>query len=256
MIGILTDMSVVLLLASMFVAAFGGFVKGVVGFALPMIVISGIGSFMPAEVAVAALIVPTVVTNVLQAFRTGLDNAVDSFKRFWRFNLVLFAMILLSAQLVTILPENVLFIILGGPIILFAMLPLAGWQPRVRAGFERVTEFFVALTAGFFGGLTGVWGPPTILYLNALDIPKAEHVRIQGVIYLLGSVLLFSAHVKSGVLTEETLPYSILLVPAALVGQAIGLRMQDRLDQALFKRLTLIVLVIAGLNLLRRGLMG
>jgi hypothetical protein len=31
---------------------------------------------------------------------------------------------------------------------------------------------------------------------------------------------------------------------------------QDRLDQALFRRLTLIVLVVAGLNLLRRAIFG
>jgi hypothetical protein len=33
-----------------------------------------------------------------------------------------------------------------------------------------------------------------------------------------------------------------------------GYLVQDRLDQVVFRRVTLIVLVIAGLNLLRRGL--
>ena len=45
-----------------------------------------------------------------------------------------------------------------------------------------------------------------------------------------------------------------MIVPAA-VGMAIGLRYQDRMDQALFRRATLAVLCLAGLNLLRRGLM-
>jgi uncharacterized protein len=31
---------------------------------------------------------------------------------------------------------------------------------------------------------------------------------------------------------------------------------QDRLDQEVFRRVTLIVLVVAGLNLVRRALMG
>ena len=35
----------------------------------------------------------------------------------------------------------------------------------------------------------------------------------------------------------------------------IGLRYQDRMDQALFRKVALAVLCIAGLNLLRRGLM-
>ena len=44
-----------------------------------------------------------------------------------------------------------------------------------------------------------------------------------------------------------------MLVPA-LLGNAIGFRLQDRIDQALFRRLTLVVLIVAGLNLVRRGL--
>jgi len=45
-----------------------------------------------------------------------------------------------------------------------------------------------------------------------------------------------------------------MCLPAA-VGMAIGLRYQDRMDQALFRKVALAVLCIAGLNLLRRGLM-
>jgi uncharacterized membrane protein YfcA len=36
----------------------------------------------------------------------------------------------------------------------------------------------------------------------------------------------------------------------------IGGRLQDRIDQNGFRRLTLLVLLIAGLNLLRRALLG
>ena len=211
---------------------------------------------MPAEIAIAALILPTVLTNFMQAFRTGLGDAWGSFRKFWRFNLVLFVMILLSAQLVRVLPESVLFILLGGMIVFFGSLQLAGWKPSIRQGFERLTEAGVAVVAGFFGGLTGVWGPPTILYLTALDVPKKESVRVQGVVYLLGSVLLLSAHLRSGVLNAQTVPYSALLMIPAFIGQIIGLKAHDRMDQALFKRLTLVVLVIAGLNLLRRGFLG
>ncbi len=253
MTGMLHDMTALVLLASLAVVLTGGFVKGAVGFALPMIMISGVGSFMSAEVAVAALILPTVATNAVQSFRGGLRDAWDSLRRFWLFNLVLFAMILGSAQLVTRMPERLLFILLGGSIVLFSVLQLRGWSPRIRAGFGRVTEIGVALVAGFFGGMTGVWGPPTILYLNALDLPKAEHVRVQGVVYLTGSVLLVAAHLNSGVLNAQTLPYSAAMTVPALIGQIIGLRVHARMDQVLFRRLTLVVLVIAGANLLRRG---
>ena len=53
-----------------------GFVKGAVGFAMPMILISGLGSILPAELALAALILPTLVTNGMQALRQGTGAAV------------------------------------------------------------------------------------------------------------------------------------------------------------------------------------
>ena len=45
------------------IALVGGFVKGTVGFALPMILISGLGSFLPPDLALGALIVSAVVTS-------------------------------------------------------------------------------------------------------------------------------------------------------------------------------------------------
>ncbi len=54
----------------------------------------------------------------------------------------------------------------------------------------------------------------------------------------------------------ETAQFSALLILPAMAGMWIGLRMQDHIDQVAFRKLTLLVLLIAGFNLLRRGLMG
>ena len=45
----------------------------------------------------------------------------------------------------------------------------------------------------------------------------------------------------------------MLIVPAML-GVQIGARLSDRIDQATFRRATLAVLLVAGLNLVRRAL--
>jgi len=44
------------------------------------------------------------------------------------------------------------------------------------------------------------------------------------------------------------------LVVPAMLGLAIGYRIQDRLDAARFRRWTLVMMVFLGLNLLRRAL--
>ena len=244
------------LAAACAIAVLGGFVKGTVGFALPMILISGLGSFMQPEIALAALIVPAVVSNVWQAFRNGLDAAVESARVHWRYLVVLAVCLALSAQLVTVLSPQVMFLSLGIPVTVFAFLQLVGFRPSIPPRRRRATEVGVGVVAGGIGGISGVWGPPTVLYLTALNTPKDEQMRVQGVVYGFGAILLGLAHLKSGVFNTSTAPLSALLLLPSLLGLAIGFALQDRIDQARFRKLTLLVLVVAGLNLIRRGVLS
>ena len=93
-----------------------------------------------------------------------------------------------------------------------------------------------------------------MLYLLAIQTPKAKQIIIQGVVYGSGAVSLLFAHLQSGVLNSQTAPLSAILLPIALIGVWLGFKIQDKLNQALFKKITLVVLVIAGLNLLARGM--
>ena len=94
------------------------------------------------------------------------------------------------------------------------------------------------------------------MYLTALDTPKTEHVRVQGVVYGAGAVVLTLAHLKSGVLAGDGLRLSMLLLVPALIGMVVGFAVQDRLDQQKFRVVVLVVLMVAGLNLIRRGVFG
>jgi len=240
-----------------FAVAFGvtlvaGFVKGAVGFAMPMIMISALGSFLPPDVALAALIIPTVVANMWQALRHGVGRAVKSMQRVWRFLLVGLVFLVGSAQLFTLLPVQVLYLLIGTPVTLFSTAQLLGWRPQFAG---RTAEVVLAAIAGLSGGLSGVWGPPTVAYLTAMDTPKTEHVRVQGVIYGLGAVALLLAHIQSGVVRTETVPLSLAMLVPSVFGMWVGLKLHDRMDQQRFRHVTLIVLVVAGLNLIRRGVM-
>lgn len=238
------------------VALFSGFVKGAVGFGMPMIMISGLGSFLSPEIALAALIVPTMLSNGWQAVRGGLFTAWQSVLKYRLYIGTLLVMIVLSAQLVRFLSVSWLFLIIGIPVTFFAMTQLMGWHFTIKPDRKSRAEVFFGTIAGFLGGLTGVWGPPTIAFLTALKTPKKEHVQVQGVIYGAGAVVLFFSHLKSGVLTGQSLQLSLWMALPAMLGMTIGFWIQDRLDQEKFRRATLVVLILAGLNLIRRGLVG
>jgi len=235
---------------------FAGFVKGAVGFALPMIMISGLASVLPPEVALAGVIMPTVLSNVWQSLRGGLATAWASARKFRLYIGVVLVCIAFSAQLVRLLPQAWMFLLLGGPVLLFAVAQLVGWQLHIKPEHRTRAEVGIATFAGLVGGISGVWGPPTVTYLTAIRTPKREQIQIQGVVYGAGAVVLAAAHLRSGVLNAQTLPLSLALVVPAMLGMFAGLRWQDRLDQVRFRQATLVVLIVAGLNLLRRGVIG
>lgn len=237
------------------VAMLAGVVKGMVGFAMPMILISGMSSFLSPEQALAGLILPTLATNGFQALRHGWRAAVESVQKYRRFLWIGGVFLIATTQLVRFLESSTFLIFLGLCVAGFAMVQLLGLRFRLR-GRSPVVESVVAAVAGSVGGLSGVWGPPTVMYLTALDTAKDEQMRVQGVIYGLGALALVAGHTGSGILRAETVPFSAALILPALLGMSLGGRMQDRIDQQAFRRLTLVVLLVAGCNLLRRGLLA
>lgn len=231
-----------------------GFVKGAAGFAMPTIMISGLASFLPPELALAGLILPTLLANLIQALRNGAALAWESLRRFRLFLGVGALFLVASAQLVRVIDERVFFAMIGLPITAFGVMQLAGYRPRMIDTRHRPAEIALGALAGTIGGISGVWGPPLVLYLTARDTPKLEQMRILGVAFGLGSVLLTLTHLQTGLLNAKTLPFSAALLVPAVCGLLAGQWLHARLDQQSFRRLTLLVLIVAGLNLLRRAL--
>ncbi len=133
---------------------------------------------------------------------------------------------------------------------------MAGWRPKAPGtpGARAAVEVLTGIGAGFLGGISGVWGPVVVFFLVSLDIPKTTQVRTMGLTFTIGSLVLIPAHWQSGILNAYTLPLGLALCLPMAAGMALGLWCQDRMNPDFFRRATLAVLILAGLNLLRRGL--
>lgn len=236
------------------VAFFAGFVKGAVGFAMPLIMISAFSAFLPPEVALAGLVLPAIVTNISQALRQGLAPALGSVRKYWRLILATVIFIVVSAQFVRDIPQDIFLLLLGVPVTAFAALQLSGRNLAIPLRNRNAAEWGLGTIGGLYGGISGVWGPPVLIYLLSIRADKVESVRVNGVIFLIGAVVLFLAHLQTGVMNASTVPFSAALVLPAMAGMMLGYRVQDRLDQARFRWWTQVLLVVTGLNLMRRAL--
>ena len=252
----LFNLPFVTLIVAIAITTFAGVVKGAVGFAMPLIMASGMSAIMDPKLALAAIIGPIVLSNMLQTFRAGLREALDAARDFWRYLLTVCLAIVITAQAVVLIPNQVFYLVLGVPVVILSVIQLFGLRLSIPPERRIRAEWTIGMISGILGGLAGTWGPTTVLYLLAIDTPKARQMVVQGVIYGTGSVAFLAAHLHSGILREETVPLTLLMVVPALAGMWIGFRLQDRMDAALFRKVTLAVLIVAGINLLRRGIMG
>lgn len=254
--SIISDLSPAVMGASLLIGLIAGTVKGAIGFALPLIMISALSSIMDPQLALAGLIIPVVVTNMLQVFRGGVTLMLSAVAEVWRYVVIVCISILIFAQVVPLVSAQVFYFVLGIPVVILAIIQLVGVRLSIPPHRRRLGEVTAAIISGSLGGLAGTWGPTTVLYLLAIDTPKARQMVVQGVIYGSGAIALFVAHLFSGVLTPATATFSTVLLIPALIGMWIGFQIQDRMDQAAFRKATLVMLVIGGLNLLRKGIFG
>ncbi len=254
--GLLETLLPLTLFLALIITLVSGIVKGAIGFAMPLIIVSGLSSLMNPKHAIAAIIFPIVFSNILQTFRKGIGPAIDAVRDYWRYMFMVCLAIFSAAQLVPDIPVHIFYWVLGIPVVTLSLLQIFGFKMNINPKNRNWADWIAGGISGVLGGLAGTWGPLTVLYLLAVNTPKSKQIVVQGVVYGSGSITLLLAHIQSGILDRETAPLSLLLLPVALIGMWLGFKIQDKLNHALFRKITLIVLVIAGLNLLRLGFMS
>lgn len=240
--------------AALAITLFAGVVKGAVGFAMPMILVSGFAIFLPKELALAGLILPTLVTNISQAFRQGIGPAKATVVTYRRFLLATLVCIGISAPFAEDIPKTVYLLLLGVPITAFAGLQLMGRSLAIKLQHRNRAEWSLGVISGLYGGISGIWGPPLLVFLLSTGAEKVPSVRAQGVVFLISAVTLLAAHLATGLVNPQTLGFSAALCVPALIGMMLGYAVQDRLDQQRFRRWTQGLLVVTGLNMIRQAL--
>ena len=243
-----------LFVAAMVITLFAGFVKGAVGFAMPMILVSAFAVFLPKELALAGLILPTLVTNLSQAFRQGVGPAVETARTYWRFLIATVVFIAVAAPFAEAIPQAVYLLMLGVPITVFAALQLMGRSLAIPVRNRGRAEWGLGVIGGLYGGVSGIWGPPLLVLLLSTGADKLQMIRAQGVVFLIGAVALLLSHLGTGLANAQTLGFSAALSVPALAGLYAGYWVQDRLDQGRFRRWTQGLLVVTGLNMVRLAL--
>jgi uncharacterized membrane protein YfcA len=144
--------------------------------------------------------------------------------------------------------------LLGAIVVAFALLSQVRFDWRVSARRDRQLQPFVGLGAGLVGGISSIFAPLIVMHLMSLRLPKDEFVGTVGLAYLVGIVPMIFALVGFGRLGQtETLWGAAAVVPV-LAGMFLGERLRGRFSDTLFRRCLLVLLLLAGLNLIGQAI--
>lgn len=240
------DIATLALLALGLVA--GGVTKGFAGSGLPTVSVATMAIVIDVPTAVALMPIPLLVANARQAFRGGYMR--DAMRRFWPMLVCLPFGTVLGVKVLTGIDARTVSGLVGAILVAFALLSQARFEWRVSARRDRQLQPFVGLGAGVIGGISSIFAPLIVMHLMSLRLPKDEFVGTVGLAYLVGIVPMIVALVAFGRLGQtETLWGAAAVVPV-LAGMFLGERLRGRFSETLFRRCLLVLLLLAGLNLI------
>jgi hypothetical protein len=224
-----------------------GVVKGVIAFAFPVVVVALLANVIDPAKAIALGVLPGLTTNAVQVRRRDLRPVIE---RFWLLILAMIAAIVIGAAVAAWISKPLMLVLLGAMTlavsIFFAVNPRVEIAPRWR----KAASLPFALTSGFFGGLTTVFGPPIVMYFVAIRVSRDDFASWLSLIYTIGWVVIVVAFGATGFMSQADLALSVLLVAPALFGLWMGEKLRRRIDQELFRRLVLIGLGLSGARLI------
>ncbi len=231
-------------------ALVGAASQGLTGFGSGTLMVSSLVQIYPFRDVVPAVAVVTLGTNLLMML---LARREFDWRRGPIAALSLSAGVLGGAQLLAVLPVEVLQRTLGAVILCYVALnifktpapqrmPRMGWADG--SGLAGSSAF-----AGVIVGAVGVAPIPLLIYTN-VRYPKRYSRSILTMGFLLSSAVQAVIYSHLGLLTVHSWWLAVASLPAILIGLLAGHKLHYRVDQKTFSRILALVLALPALRLL------
>lgn len=228
-----------------------GFIKGAIGFGFPSLATPLLSLVVDVKTAVVVLILPNIVMDGIQFARRGAPLA--TVRRFGTLLLSGGVGIVLGTRVLTLLSPRTATLILGVFVLLFVALSVTGLAPKIPPHWEPWLSPPAGFAAGVIGGVTNSPATALVLYFHEIGLAKHDFISSIAFTFFFYKLVQLGAVTWYGLLPWSLLGVSVALTAVALAGFAVGLRVQDRLDQRSFNRVVLVFLAVLGAWLLVRG---
>ena len=236
----------------------GCFVKGALGFGLPLIATPIMMFVLPLPEIVAILVLPIAIANLYQIWLNRAHWRI--LQKFWLLIAASTLIMLIGAPIMVFLDGNFLGILIGLMIFLHALLsglPLSLMQaPSLNPGTVQKMIVPAGVVSGLLGSLTSMYSFPSLQLMLMMRVPKDDLNLLLGAFLSLGYIALWIGILKTGFPVGNNLTLSALMMIPAVAGQQVGHMARRNISEAAFRHFVHFALACAGLMLMVKGSSG
>ena len=227
-------------------AAFlGAVTTGVAGFAMGLVV-SGIWLHILTPVQTVTLMVSYSV--LLQGYSVWKLRHALSWRRVAPFIIGGAVGVPIGAALLGHINPAHLRTAVGVVLLLYSIYYLT--RPELRSVQGGVpADLAIGFFNGLLGGLTGLVGIVAVIWCQLRGWPKDMQRTVFQPVIITTSAMTAVSLGASGAFTADTVKLFLLGLPMLLAGTWVGMKLYGRLDEASFRRVVLILLLLSGIFL-------
>ncbi|WP_138467346.1 sulfite exporter TauE/SafE family protein [Poseidonocella sp. HB161398] len=230
-------------------ASKAGFGSGVAAVATPMLAM-----VLDPSVAIGAMLPVLMAVDVaaVRAYWRKWNSAAA-----WRLIAASTAGIAAGAALHSATDPDVFRIAIGGLALAFAAWQgarMAGWLVLPERPMPPRAAWLAGAVAGFTSFVSHSGGPPVLVYLLGLKLPKTEFLATTVLIFWAINLMKLPVYAALGFYKGGAVPLILWMLPFALIGVQLGLWGARRLPERAFFAATYVLLALAGGKLVLDGL--
>lgn len=221
---------------------FAAFVKGLTGFAFPMIAVPFLVLLFPLQVVVAVVVVLGFGASSMVIINCIKDIDI---KKIWPLILAGIIFTPIGAFSLIYMNSNYLKLALGIIMLLFSITLILNKSFPVKN--EKAAYVLAGSLSGFLGGSLSIQSPPVVLFFSNQGMSK-QTFRANLTLHLV--VLTFVTIVTyfiNGLYNTEIVITILYFAPAMVLGVFAGIKLSKKVSETLFKKIVLIILIVLGI---------
>jgi uncharacterized membrane protein YfcA len=232
----------ILTVIGLLIIFFAALLQGITSFGFALLAMPLLSMFLSLHQVVPIIILFSILTNIGILYHMRLHVEL---RRIW----ILICSSIIAAPIGTylliIINPNELKIFIGVLIALLSIALLKGMKATIRN--ERLSLIPVGFMSGLLNGSVSMSGPPIVLFLSNQGVDKQVFRANLAAYSLILNIVTLIPFFLTGLISKEVMHYSVLYLPALIVGLGLGIFCATKVKEAVFKKYTLYIILASGL---------